>query len=66
MRKCDRCGRKLGRRSWDMCLTSNWGTPSVAYLHYLIPAYRHSFTICEECAADLRKFMRIDERKCAR
>ena len=64
--RCDRCGRKLGRRSWEMCLASLWGTPTAAYLHDFVPAYRHDFMICEECAADLRKFMRVDERKCER
>lgn len=70
--RCYRCGRKLGRRSWEMSLTSLFGTPTAAYITPIaayiddfIPAYRHNFEICEECAADLRKFMRVDERKCS-
>ncbi len=57
MRKCDRCGRGIGKRPWAVRVFSAWGIQT---------AYKHEFEICEECAADLRKFMRIDERKCVR
>lgn len=53
MRKCDRCGRNIGKRPWAIRAFSAWGIKT---------EYRHEFEICEECAADLRKFMRIDEK----
>lgn len=63
MNGCDRCGRKLGRRSWEMRLTSLFGIPTAACLYDSRPAYQHYLRICEECAADLREFMRVDGRK---
>lgn len=53
--RCDHCGRFVHRRPWIVTVCSGWANSD----------YAHVFRVCEECAADLRKFMRVDERKCS-
>ena len=54
--RCDRCKRFVHRRPWLVTVCSGWAGSD----------YVHVFRLCEECAAELRKFMRVDERKCTK
>ena len=47
---CDHCGRIIKRNLWTVRATS---------ANY----YIHRFDLCEECVADLKRFMNVEEKQ---